>query len=175
MGFGSNGKKTLYQLTGLTHIDVTTITRERAKEKCQDQRAVVDFDCNNIIYFVRIRAMGVVEETAKFLMQWAAYGIITMPVCDGDTQPITKIASHKNQAKRERSHISAIVNQQKLNEVTSWLNSDGLTAEEQESAISEQKSLETKIKQAETNPVPLQFLALLEAKLEHVNAHNPIG
>ena len=122
--------------------------------------------------------MGVVEETVKFLMQWAAYGIVVMPVCDGDTRPITKIASHKNRAKREKSRISAIVNRRKLNEVTSRLNSDGLTAGERASAISEQKSLEAKIKRAETqstNPVPLQFPALLAAELERANAHNPMG
>ncbi len=122
--------------------------------------------------------MDVVEETAKFLMQWASYGIITVPVCDGYTQPITKFASHKNRAKREKSLISAIVNQQKLNEVTSRLNSDGLTAEERASATLEQKRLEMKIKRAETqstNPVPLQFPTLLEAELERINAHNPIG
>jgi hypothetical protein len=178
MGFGSNGKKTLYRLTGLTRVDVTTIARERAKENNQDRRATIDFDCNNVVYFVRNKAMGVVEETAKFLMQWAAYGIVAVPVCDGDTRPITKIASHKNRAKREKSRIIAIVNRRKLNEVTSRLNTDGLTAEERASAISEQKSLETQIKRAETqstNPVPLQFPALLEAELERVNAHNPIG
>ncbi len=103
MGFGSNGKKTLYQLTGLTCIDVTTITRERAKEKSQDQRAVIDFDCNNIIYFVRIRAMGVVEETAKFLMQWAAYGIITMPVCDGTHDQSPKLHPIKTGQKERRA------------------------------------------------------------------------
>ncbi len=62
--------------------------------------------------------------------------------------------------------------------MTSQLNSGGFTAEEQASAISEQKNLETKIKQAETqstNSVSLQFPALLESKLEHVNAHDPIG
>lgn len=56
MGFGSNGKKTLYRLIGLTRIDFTTITNERAKENNQDRRAVINFDCNNIVYFVRNRA-----------------------------------------------------------------------------------------------------------------------
>ena len=178
MGFGSNGKKTLYRLTGLTRVDVTTIAKERAKENNQDRRAVIDFDCNNVVYFVRNRAMGVVEETAKFLSQWASYGVVAVPVCDGDTRPITKIASHKNQATREKNRISAIVDRQKLNEVTSRLKSDGLTAEERAAATSEQKRLEMKIKRAETqstNPVPLQFPILLEAELERINAHNPIG
>lgn len=64
MGCGSNGKKTLYRLTGLTRVDVTTIAKERAKENNQDRRAVIDFECDNVVYFVRNRAMGVVEETA---------------------------------------------------------------------------------------------------------------
>ena len=122
--------------------------------------------------------MGVVEETAKFLSQWASYGVVAVPVCDGDTRPITKIASHKNRATREKNRISAIVDRQKLNEVTSRLNSDGLTAEERAAATTEQKRLEMKIKRAETqstNPVPLQFPTLLEAELERINAHNPIG
>ena len=71
MGFGSNGKKTLYRLTGLTRVDDATIAKERAKESNKDRRAVTDFDCNNVVYFVRNKAMGVVEETAKFLSQWA--------------------------------------------------------------------------------------------------------
>ena len=86
MGFGSNGKKTLYRLTGLTRVDVTTIAKERAKENNQDRRAVIDFDCNNVVYFVRNKAMGVVEETAKFLSQWASYGVVAVPVCDGNSR-----------------------------------------------------------------------------------------
>ncbi|KAL3780137.1 hypothetical protein HJC23_001326 [Cyclotella cryptica] len=100
MGFGSNGKKSLYRLTGLTRVDVATITKERTKENNQDRRAVIDFNCNNVVYFVRNRAMGVVEETAKFLSQWASYGVVAVPVCNGDTRPITKIAIKTEQQER---------------------------------------------------------------------------
>lgn len=64
-----------------------------------------------------------------------------LSLCLFDTRPITKIASHKNRATREKNRISAIIDRQKLNEVTSRLNSDGLTAEERAAASSEQKRL----------------------------------
>eukprot|EP00804_Cyclotella_cryptica_P020835 CCRYP_011447-RA/>CCRYP_011447-RA protein AED:0.41 eAED:0.20 QI:0/-1/0/1/-1/1/1/0/265 len=44
--------------------------------------------------------MGVVEETAKFLSQWASYGVVAVPVCNGDTRPIAKIAIKTEQQER---------------------------------------------------------------------------
>eukprot|EP00956_Cyclotella_meneghiniana_P034728 scaffold107879_cov23-Cyclotella_meneghiniana.AAC.3 len=119
MGFGLNGKKTLYRLTGLTRVDVATIAKERAKESNQDRRAVIDFDCNNVVYFVINNAMGVVEETVA----GASYGVIAVPVCDGDTRHTTNhqncISQKPSNNIREKNRISAIVDCQKLNEATS--------------------------------------------------------
>ena len=75
------------------------IAKERTKEnpnKCGC--AVIDVNCNNVVHLVINRAMGVVEENAKFLMEWALYGGIVVPICGGDTRPISKIQSHKNRA-----------------------------------------------------------------------------
>ena len=59
-------------MTGLTRVDVMIIAKERAKESTQNGCcAVIDFDCSNVAHLVRHKAMGVVEETAKFLMQCA--------------------------------------------------------------------------------------------------------
>ena len=45
------------------------------------------------------------------------YGVIVMPIRDGDTRSISKIHSHKNMALREKNKAQAIVSRQKLNEI----------------------------------------------------------
>ena len=111
-------------------------------------------------------------------MQWALYGVIVVPICDGDTRPISKIASHKNRATREKNKTKAIISRQKLNELNCRLNSEGLTASERSAATTERKTLEGQIKRAETqstNPGPVNFCMLLERELVRLSAHKPSG
>ena len=58
------------------------IAKERAEENNakNGRRAVIDVDCNNVTHLVRHKSIDVVEETEKFHMQWALYGVIVVPI-----------------------------------------------------------------------------------------------
>ena len=155
------------------------IAKERMKENPKNcGRAVIDVDCSNVVHLVKNRAMGVVEETTKFLMEWVLCGGIVVPICDGDTRSISKIQSHKNRAKRQKKKIEAIISRQKLNKINRQLKSDGLTVSELNAATTQRKDLEGEIKRAETqstNPVPTNFPKMLEKELIRLSSYKPTG
>ena len=180
MGFGAYGKKVTYRLSGLTRVDVMLIAKERCKqaENNNSRRSVIDVDCNNIAHLVKNRSSSVEEEVAKHLHQWARYGAVIVPICDGDSRPVSKIQSHKNRSNREKNRIKAITSRRKLHEVNSRINNDDMSAQERAAAIAERAELEKAIKRSETlssNPVPDNFPSLLEAELRRISAHDPIG
>lgn len=81
--------------------------------------------------------MSAVLETSKYIMNWGFYGVVAVPICDGDTRPVTKIATHKNQSTREKIKIKATLICQKLNELKQQLNSQELTDDDYAAAKAE--------------------------------------
>ena len=98
-----------------------------------------------------------------------------IPVCDGDTRPISKQQSNKNYAKIVKSKHDAVINRQKLRDINKQLESCGSQSERNE-MNNTRSQMERKIKSAETqskNVVPSNFADLLQAELDKVSAGTP--
>ena len=179
MGFGSNGIKTIYTVDGIKRDDVVDIgnhlMRKSNAEVPSSARPKIVVDANNLIHKVGRKSMNPVNEVANHLIAWAQQGFIMIPVCDGDTRPISKQQSNKNYAKIVKSKHDAVINRQKLRDINKQLESCGSESERNEMKKTRSK-MERKIKSAETqskNVVPSNFADLLQAELDKVSAGTP--
>ena len=66
------------------------------------QTPTIDVDCSNVCFKVGKDAQSV----ANFLTKWSRIGAKIAPVCDGK-RPISKQATNKREANRERNRIKA--------------------------------------------------------------------
>ena len=104
MGFGSNGSKTIYNVSGISRADVidigNDILRKSNPESASSARPTTVIDAHNVVYKVGRNSINPVYEVANHLLEWAQQGMIMVPICDGETRPVAKQASNKKTCKK---------------------------------------------------------------------------
>lgn len=98
MGAGNNGKKTIFTVEGLSQTDVIDIGRSRCNSDNGNQHPGIAVDINWAVYQLMNLAAGPLAATCQLLLDWATNGAVMWPICDGDTRPISKQATNKNNA-----------------------------------------------------------------------------
>lgn len=136
----ANGVQTLYSLKGLTLGDVTDISRALAEE--HGIFPTIDVDCSNVCFKVGKSAASL----SSFLMKYAQTGVCVKPVCDGVVRPISKQATNKRKASREKSRIKAVIARSELRVLRSRLYSDSSSRQQ---IINQIRHLEQVCKSAE--------------------------
>lgn len=179
MGFGSIGNRMTYAATALSRQDAVVVGARRMLENPQPGQQIghpmIAVDCNNVINIVGRNSIDVVSGVAAFLVGWALYGAVILPICDGRNRPKSKQASNKNRANRERNKARAIVGRQELRGTINQLENEPMDARGREKLVTKRSKLERDIKTAETqsiNVVPPNFPELLEDELIRIGAHN---
>ena len=96
MGFGSNGKKVLFNIE-ICHADLVDIGNDRLRKDHADAptstRPTVIVDANNIANIVGRKSGDVAVNVANHLVDMAHRGMIVIPICDGASRPISKQSS----------------------------------------------------------------------------------
>lgn len=161
----ANGFKTLYSLKGLTLGDVTDISRALAEE--HGIFPTIDVDCSNVCFKVGKSAASL----SSFLMKYAQTGVCVKPVCDGVVRPISKQATNKRKASREKSRIKAVIARSELHVLRSRLYSDSSSRQQ---IINQIRHLEQVCKSAEKasdNTIQSNLQHQLVDELERSSAH----
>ena len=63
----------------------------------------IDVDCSNVCFKIGKNVTSVVS----LLLKWANTGLKVVPVCNSKVRPISKQASIKHKADRNKNHIRA--------------------------------------------------------------------
>lgn len=178
MGFGSNGKKVLFNIE-ICHADLVDIGNDRLRKDHADAptstRPTVIVDANNIANIVGRKSGDVAVNVANHLVDMAHRGMIVIPICDGASRPISKQSSNKSRATRVKNKNDAIINRQLLRDINKQLEECGNETERIKLSDT-RKKIERKIKSAETqsiNVVPPQFDSILQDVLNKQSAHTP--
>mmetsp|Transcript_32183 Transcript_32183/g.58994 ORF Transcript_32183/g.58994 Transcript_32183/m.58994 type:complete len:238 (-) Transcript_32183:122-835(-) len=75
--------------------------------------STVDVGCSNVCFKVGKS----VACLASFLMRWAQAGLRIVPICDGKVRPISKQATKKRRADRDKNRIKAFILRKNLREL----------------------------------------------------------
>ena len=159
-----DGAKTLHSITGLTIEDVFKMCKGLADEYGMDT-PTMDVDCSNVCFKVG----KTVPSVASLLM--ANAGFCVVPVCDANVRPISKQATHKRKADREKNQIKAALIRKELRSLRSRVYTDAVNRQE---IMKQIVQLERNCKSAETasdNVVSEYLSDLLIVELEQSAAH----
>ena len=104
-------------------------------------------------------------------MKYAQTGVCVLPVCDGDVRPISKQATNKRKASREKSRIKAVIARSELRVLRSRLYSDPSSRQQ---TINQIRNLEQVCKSAEKasdHTIQIDLQQQLVDELERSSAH----
>jgi len=107
-----HGSSVLYYAKGLQIKDVVAIAKGLAADRGM-ATPTIDVDCSNVCFKVGKN----VQHLANFLMRWSDPGLCITPVCDNTIRPISKQATNKRKADRERNRIKASILRKDIREL----------------------------------------------------------
>jgi hypothetical protein len=99
-----DGAKTLHSVTGLTIEHVFKMCKGLTDEYHMDT-PTIDVDCSNVCFKVG----KTVPSVASILIKWANAGFLVVPVCDAKVRPVSKQATNKRKADRDKNRIKAAI------------------------------------------------------------------
>ena len=179
MGFGSNGKQTLYNIE-ISRADLVDIGKDRLRKDHADAptsaRPIVAVDANNIANIVGRKSGNVVRAVVNHMLEIAHHGMIMVPICDGDNRPVSKQASNKNKAVRIKNANDAVIDRHRLRDVNTQLEVCDIDENKRNKLEDTRTKLEKKVRRAETsskNVVPSNFANLLQEEIDSISAHIP--
>ena len=161
-----DGAKTLHSITGLTIEDVFKMCKGLADEYGMDT-PTIDVDCSNVCFKVG----KTVPSVTSLLIKWANAGFCVVPVCDAKVRLVSKQATHKRKADREKNRIKAALIRKELRSLCSHVYTDAVNRQE---IMKQIVQLERNCKSAETasaNVVSEYLSDLLIVELEQSAAH----
>jgi len=129
----------------------------------------IDVDCSYVGFKVGKKAQSV----ANFLITWSTYGLQMNPVCDGK-RPISKQATNKRKADREKHRIEAHCLRHGIVSSNHQLKSNTLTDSERNDIREEIAKMQRSMKSKETqsrNVMEPNFEEKLIEELETTGAH----
>ena len=166
----SQGAKYLHSVSKLTLVELTNICNGLARELGIPPRVVVD--CSNLV-FVYSNYVSPTDAVAKHLARFLGPGIIMVPVCDGDSCPISKQATNDRIAKKELCQITALC---LCNQIRSLRDSVANEPGADKESLSNQiVTLSRKLKANKTQAtqsIPRNFVRELDHELHQIHAYS---
>ena len=162
----NHGAQVLHSIKGLSMGDVADICKKMALTK-QMETPTIDVDCSNLSFKVGKHPQWL----ARFLMRWANTGLCVVPVCDARVRPISKQASNKRRAERDKARIKASILRMEIRELRRRLYCD---VNDRQQIIDDITNKEKSCKSAETsstNVVASDLDEKLSGELNQSSAH----
>ena len=128
MGLNSYTGKNIYKLVKLSPTDVRLVAKYDASRLGHTQ-AVIDVDCNNVIYNVGSKSPDPIGKLMSFICGLTEDGANVQPICDPpSSRPISKLAMYEHKATTRKGEINAILKHHKLRKINAKLKNDKLGA-----------------------------------------------